>query len=77
MDKKVTCEFLQSELFQIHLAIISRSAYATQKWASACSEEEQKQMQSEIDFLNKLTQKVVGMLAASSEPAPKEGEGKN
>ena len=70
-DKKVTCEFTQSELFQMHLAVISRSAYATQKWASACSEEEQKQMQSEIDFLNKLTQKIIGILSASNIP---EGE---
>lgn len=67
MDKKINdiaikCEFKASELFQINLSIISRSSFATLKWASATNAEEQKQMQSEILYLNELNRKIEEIL---------------
>ena len=58
-EKKIVVEFTKSELFQIHLSLISRSAFATMKWASASNEEDSKQMQGEINFLTELTTKVL------------------
>lgn len=62
MEKKVTLELNVADVYQLHLCVISRNAYAHQKWASACSEEEQKQMQAEIDYLTGLTNMLVGVL---------------
>lgn len=61
-EKIIKCEFKESELFQLHLCVISRSAYATQKWASACSAEEQQQLQSEIAYCTNLTNKLAELL---------------
>ena len=57
-DNVITAEFKRSELFQMNLSVISRSAYATQKWASACSQQEQEQLQNEISYLTELSKKL-------------------
>ena len=61
-DPTIKIELKVSELFQLHLSVISRSAFATQKWASVANAEEQTQMQNEIAFLGELDKKLIDIL---------------
>lgn len=57
-DEEVTVTFKKSELFQLHLCIVARSAAATIKWANATSADEQNVLQGTIQYLTNLTEKI-------------------
>ena len=61
-SKKIKVEFEPAELFQIHLSLISRSAFVSQMWASSVDSKQQAGFENEIKFLNDLALKVGGML---------------
>lgn len=61
-EKKITLELTPTELFQLHLCVVARSANATVKWANACSEQEQEHLQKTIAFLSTITAKLLKKL---------------
>ena len=59
---KITAEFEAGELLQIHLSLVSRSAFITQMWASCTDGKVQKAYEVEIKYLNDLAAKVLGLI---------------
>ena len=64
-SKKIVVEFEPSDLFQIHLSLVSRSAFVTQMWASCTDAKVQKAYEVEIKYLNEIAAKVMGILGGS------------
>jgi len=62
VDDELTLTLKRSELFQIHLSLVCRSAAATQKWCNATSADEQNVLQGTIQYLTNLTEKLDGVL---------------
>lgn len=67
-EPKITLEFTPSEVFQLHLCVVCRSATATVKWTNAGSEQEQGFAQKEIEYLTALTHKLEDALKSVEIP---------
>ena len=65
-EKTISIELTETELSQLYLCAVARTAFATQKWTCASSAEEQKNLESQIAYLNALTSKLQSQLNANA-----------
>lgn len=62
-EPKITLELTPKDVFHLHLAVVSRTADATIKWANASSGEEQKYESELIAYLTGLSTKLQEVLS--------------
>lgn len=61
-DKEITLTLKESEIFQLNLCVMCRSAYATQKWSCASSKVEQDSCEAQLQYLGQLSTKLKTLL---------------